>query len=91
MSVTKDIARHEFIGLMARVEESRNRSLEGISGKIIDETKNAFVLLTEKMERKTVLKKGTGIVFTLRSGEKVKINAGLLAAKPEDRIKMRIA
>ena len=86
----KDIARHEFIGLMAEVMGAKNKSLAGIKGKVIDETKNAFIMLTEKSERKTVLKEGCAIAFELRDGQKVIIDAGILAQRPEDRIKMKI-
>lgn len=88
--ITKDVARHEFIGLATSVAESRNKSLVGLKGKLLDETKNTFVLLTDKKERKNILKKNSKFIFTLRSGEKVKINGTILVAKPEERIKMKI-
>lgn len=87
---TKDVARHEFIGLNAKIDESRNKSLAGMQGTIIDETKNTFTMLTEKRERKTIIKKDCQIIFSLRNGEKAKINGKILVAKPEDRIKMKI-
>ncbi len=88
--ITKDIARHEFIGLTASTQQSRNKSLAGLEGKVIDETKNSFVLLTKDRERKTVLKKGSTFIFHLPDGSKVRIRGEILAMKPEDRIKMKI-
>ncbi len=88
--VTKDVARHEFIGMFAKVIESKNKLLVGLNGKIIDETKNTFIMLTDKKEKKTILKKDCIITFDLKNNQKVKIDGNILVARPEDRIKMKI-
>ena len=48
----------EFIGCQLIVVQAANKSLEGLSGTIIMETKNTFIVKTKK-NRKIVLKNGT--------------------------------
>ncbi len=42
--MTKNFLRGEFIGLTVRVIQSRDPSLLGVEGRIIDETKNMLVV-----------------------------------------------
>ncbi len=42
--MTKNFLRGEFIGLTVKIIESRDPTLEGVEGKIIDETKNMLIL-----------------------------------------------
>ena len=44
MKVTPDIIREEFIGLVAEVVASRHPGYVGIKGRVIDETRNMFVI-----------------------------------------------
>ncbi len=48
----------KFIGCEIRVIKSKNKDLEGFKGKIIDETKNTFKIMTYDNQRKTLLKQG---------------------------------
>ena len=44
MKVTPDIIRYEFIGTEAKVVKSRHVGYVGISGEVIDETRNSFTI-----------------------------------------------
>ncbi|MBI2583673.1 MAG: ribonuclease P protein subunit [Candidatus Aenigmarchaeota archaeon] len=88
MRTVKNIVQHEFIGLICRVVKARNKSLEGIVGKIVDETLRTIVIETDK-GRKKVMKPGSVFRFKLE-GQTVEINGDLIIARPEDRIKKRM-
>jgi len=89
MRVTPDIIRYEFIGTEANVAKSRHSGYVGISGKIIDETRNTFVILHEG-ERKRVIKDSAVFHFKFTDGTIVEIDGKLLVGRPEDRLKKRI-
>jgi len=72
----------EFIGREISVFQGKNRALKGIKGKIIDETKNAFKIITVAGDEKTVLKKGT--LFMINNQ---KISGEDIIRRPEERIK----
>ena len=74
----------EFIGTKIRVVQARNKSLEGITGRIIDETKNTFKILTDKQEEKTLLKQGA--VFMINKNRIIGKN---FLHRPEERIKAK--
>jgi len=80
-----NIARHEFIGLDVVVVDAKNKSLIGIQGEIVDETKQSFIILDEKSE-KHVLKKGTSLKLKINNQELI-IKGDILVGRPEDRIK----
>lgn len=80
-----NIARHEFIGLRVVVVDAQNKNLIGIEGKIIDETKNTFLIQTESSE-KNVLKNGASFKLRLDKQEII-IKGDILVGRPEDRIK----
>ena len=83
----KDIIRYELIGLEAEIIDSRNKSDIGISGKIIDETKNTLTM-EDKDRRKRVFK--NNIILNIKINEKsIKIDGKLLANRPKDRIKIK--
>lgn len=75
----KDLLREEFIGLNIKVTNT------GIKGKIIDETKNSFIIETNG-KRRRVLKKNNIIEFNFNN-EKIMVNGNKLLARSEDRIK----
>ncbi|NOZ82200.1 MAG: ribonuclease P protein component 1 [Euryarchaeota archaeon] len=81
----KYLTRHELIGLECSVVSATDRGIAGISGKVVDETKNMLVIETER-GRKMVPKKGTKFVF--RVGERLlEVDGESILARPEDRIK----
>jgi len=87
-----NIHQHEMIGMSVEIIKSTNKNLIGISGVIIDETKNLFVIespLSEsnQLQRMKGEKKGNTFRFSLPSGEKVDVEGQLLKNKPENRLK----
>jgi ribonuclease P protein subunit POP4 len=89
MKVTPDIIRYEFVGTEAKIAESRHPGYVGISGKIIDETRNTFRILHEG-KRKRVVKDSAVFHFRFSDGTVVEIDGKLLVGRPEDRLKKRI-
>lgn len=89
MKVTPDIVRHELIGTKARVAKNTCASLKGLSGTIVDETRNTFTFQTAG--RKCKIAKNSGIFrFRFSDGTEVEIDGALLVARPEDRLKKSI-
>ena len=86
MITSANIRIHELIGLKARVAQSLSQPYQGISGTVVDETKNTLVLLTRKGE-KTVPKKGSVFSFHLPSGQEAKVDGSGIAFRPYDRPK----
>lgn len=84
----QELLRQEFIGAELQVVSSTNKSLHGLHGKIIDETKSTFTILTEKGEKK-IIKNTITIIINLR-GKKYKIDGKLMAKRPYERIKIRL-
>ena len=81
MKVTPVIIQHEFIGLEAKVVKSSNPSYVGISGKIIDETRNTFVILQDG-KRKTVIKDQAVFQFTFPDATIVEIDGKVYFVVP---------
>ena len=81
----KDLLRHELIGLNIEVVGSKNRSLLGLKGKVVNETKNTLVL---KIEGKTKrLLKNQIIIKCKMKQKQVRIKGTLLVGRPEERLK----
>lgn len=89
MKVLPNIISSEFIGTEAKVAKSRHQGYVGISGRIIDETRNTFVIL-HKGERKRIIKDSAVFNFKFSDGTIVEIDGKLLMRRPEDRLKKRI-
>jgi len=95
MSITaNNVVRHELIGLRVRVDKHTDKSLEKLSGQVVDETYN--MLRIEGKKRGQKLKKEKGVekrngvfIFTLPNGVKVEVEGELLVGRPEDRIKKK--
>ena len=86
-TITKEnLAVHEIIGLNAEVIESSDVSRIGIRGKVIDETKNVFVLESKKGLVKVPKNEA---VFEFKIGnEKAVIEGRFLNVRPQERTKM---
>ncbi|PIN86496.1 ribonuclease P protein component 1 [Candidatus Woesearchaeota archaeon CG10_big_fil_rev_8_21_14_0_10_44_13] len=82
----KDTLKKELIGKEIRIVEAKNKTNEGIEGKIIDETKNMITISTKKGSKKLI--KEEIRIKLLR--EKITIDGKLLVGRPEDRIKKKI-
>jgi ribonuclease P protein subunit POP4 len=89
MKVTPDIIRTEFIGLDAKVAKSTNPSIVRMKGRVLNETRNTFVLLHDGKER-TIVKDTVVFHFILYDETIVEIDGKLLVGRPEDRVKKRI-
>ena len=82
MQKNVDILRGEFIGKQVRVQS------KGVEGKIIDETKNSFLIKTKTDVTKRLLKANS--IFQLKIDKNfVPIEGNLVLMRPEDRIKIR--
>ena len=84
-----NLVRHELIGLRVRIISSSNKTLAGLGGKVIDETRN--MLIIEKADGKEVsVQKETG-VFSFEVGQAwVRVDGRVLVGRPEDRIKKKL-
>ena len=89
MVTPKELVRHELIGLEARVVESSNPSQAGLSGRVVDETRQTLSIETGKGV-KSLAKDQCVFSFRLPSGEKVKVDGKLLVSRPEDRVKKKL-
>lgn len=92
MKITpSNILQHELIGLRAEVEDSGNRNIRGLGGKIVDETRNMLVIEDEHRKEKRIAKAGNTFVFALPGdGDervRVRVRGNMLVSRPEDRIK----
>ncbi|HEC77436.1 MAG TPA: ribonuclease P protein subunit [Thermoplasmatales archaeon] len=79
--MTENFLKKEFIGLPVRILQSTDKSLEGIKGEIIDETKNMLIIETDR-----------GIKKIAKEIAKFEIDGKIVEGKkikyrPEDRIR----
>jgi len=89
MKVTPDLIRYEFIGTEAKVSKSTYSGHVGISGKIIDETRNTFTILHEG-KRKVIVKDSAIFHFKFSDGTIAEIDGKILVGRPEDRLKRHV-
>ncbi|MBS7654387.1 MAG: ribonuclease P protein component 1 [Candidatus Bathyarchaeia archaeon] len=80
------ILQDELIGLRVKVIKSSNPSSIGLSGKIIDETKNTFKILHNDDE-KILIKRDCVFHFTLPDKTIIEVDGKVLIGRPEDRVK----
>lgn len=80
-----DYLKFELIGLEVEVIDAKNKSLIGIKGKIVDETKNTFVIETNGKER-NLLKDQVTLIIDFKK-EKIRVEGKLFLGRPEERIK----
>ncbi|MCK4327808.1 MAG: ribonuclease P protein subunit [Candidatus Diapherotrites archaeon] len=79
------LASNELIGLDARVVKSSDPSLEGLSGKLVDETMNTLELETEGRVRK-LDKKSVTLIIRFPDGE-YEVPGREILQRPEERLK----
>ncbi len=90
----ENIKGHEMIGLEVLVKKSSDKSREGIIGKIVDETKNTFIVEGKhespkgevKIKKFIMPKKECEFEFNL-NGEKVIVKGIEIMRRPEERAK----
>ncbi len=88
MSVTPSIVQHEFIGLETEVVRSSNPDIVGITGRVVDETRNTLTIVQDD-KRRIVIKDTAVFDFVLPDGTVVEIDGKVITGRPEDRIKKR--
>jgi ribonuclease P protein subunit POP4 len=83
---SKNIVKHELIGLPVKVVRHANKLLEGIEGYVWWETKN--MLWIRKDDKIVKVFKSNGLfMFRLPDNTWVKITGELINHRPEDRVK----
>ena len=85
----ENLARHELNGLSVLVVGSTERGLVGISGMIVDETRNTLLVDTER-GTKRIPKSNTSLTFTLPDGQRVRVSGSILISQPENRINKKM-
>ncbi|HJW98043.1 MAG TPA: ribonuclease P protein component 1 [Candidatus Bathyarchaeia archaeon] len=86
MNVTAAIVRYELIGTHAKISKSSNSDCVGLSGKVMDETRNTFNILQDG-KTKTAIKNDSVFQFRFHDGTVVEIDGRILVGRPEDRVK----
>ncbi len=89
MITPENLVRHELIGLLVEVVEGTNPFQVGISGRVVDETRNTFLIETRSGDKR-VPKSCNCFLFTLSQGLKVKAEGSVLVSQPENRINKKI-
>ncbi|WP_455369241.1 ribonuclease P protein component 1 [[Eubacterium] cellulosolvens] len=84
-----NLIKNEFIGLDVRISKSHNKQLVGMTGKIIDETRNTFLLRGESRTIR-IPKDIVHLNMSIPFGKIIEVDGRSIVARPEDRIKMRV-
>ena len=87
MISSQNILRHELIGLDVLVSGAANPEQRGLSGRIIDETKNLLRIETTLGVR-SIPKMHSSFQVDLPGGERVEIDGSVMALAPEKRINL---
>ena len=87
MISSRNVLRHELIGLDVLVSGAANPELRGLSGRIIDETRNLLVIET-KIGIKRIAKMHSIFRVSLPGRELVEIDGSVLVLAPEKRINL---
>jgi len=88
MNALATIVQGELIGLDAKVVKSTNPSNIGISGKVIDETRNTLVI-RQNEENRVVIKETAVFQFALPNGTMVEVVGTAISGRSEDRVKRK--
>ena len=88
MITPHNILCHELIGLQVRVLDALNPSVNGIQGKVVDETRNTLSI-GKARESVMIPKEIATFRFHLPSGILVDVDGSRLISKPENRLKTR--
>jgi ribonuclease P protein subunit POP4 len=88
MSVGPSVVQYEFIGLETTVVKSSNPDMVGLSGKVVDETRNTLTILQDNTE-KIIVKDTSVFEFVLPDKIIVEIDGKVIMGRPEDRLKRR--
>lgn len=80
-----DVARRELIGLDV-VVHSAHAGWDGLSGRVVDETKHMFLVESASRVVKQVPKSGQRFAFRVGT-ERIVVDGNEIAFQPEDRTK----
>lgn len=83
----QNVLRHELIGMDILVSGAANPKQKGLSGRVIDETKNLLVIETPKGVRRIPKARSTFVV-RLPGRETVEIDGSVMVLAPEKRINL---
>jgi len=81
----KTLIQETFIGLEVEITEARCKGYIGLKGRIVDETKNTFLLENDRTRR--VPKKDVKFRIITSDGRRIEVSGSMLMHRPEDRIK----
>ena len=84
----RNFARCELVGLGAMVVDARNKSLVGISGRVVDETRNTLTLENEHHAARKLLKDQVTLRFK-HDHDEATVDGKALLGRPEDRLKKK--
>lgn len=73
--------RQELVGLMVEVVDAKNKSLVGIKGVVIDETRSLLFIGEKKVVKSQV------VIESAYNGKKVRVDGKRLVGRPEERLK----
>ncbi len=85
MTSPENVLVHEIIGLGARIVESTDPTLEGVTGTVIFETKNMISIRTDSSVKQVAKNAAKKIELTTHSGVCF-ISGPSMIGRPEDRI-----
>ena len=77
---------NEFIGRNVEIVSSNNKQIHGLKGKIVDETKNTFVIEKKDGDVVKIPKANTTFRFW-KGNEKIDIEGSKIMYHPEERTK----
>ncbi|MEF8848025.1 MAG: ribonuclease P protein subunit [Candidatus Thermoplasmatota archaeon] len=81
----KKLAKHELVGRTVKIKKCTDSTLKGTSGRIIDETKNTFLIKKGKKHIR-IAKMTAEFEFKINE-KKISINGSKITYRPEDRTK----
>jgi ribonuclease P protein subunit POP4 len=88
MMTERNLTRHELIGLPVQVVRCTDSSISGVSGKVVDETRNMLVVRRDPDGRQVrVAKDCCTFRFGLPGGGSADVDGRKIRFRPEDRVK----
>jgi ribonuclease P protein subunit POP4 len=88
MMNARNLARHELIGLPVKVVRSADRSAEGLSGTVSDESRNMLEIRRDGSGRRVRLaKQSCTFRFAIPGDGTADLDGKTIRFRPEDRIK----
>ena len=87
MIVPRNVIRHELIGLDVLVVHASNPTQQGVTGQIVDETKNMLIIHAGSGIKR--IQKNTSVFrLALPDGTRVDVQGSVLVMAPEKRLNL---